>query len=336
MNQCSSGPSLEGSNVCPPGLSHAQNKYTVVSWNVGTIRDFARMCFVEQRKRDHGIGHAQQEYRRKEEAYVKAVGDLRVNMHFAPPDKSEAARQSLNRKMGAHRYVDSEGLQRRSQLFQRSFSQLGNPDIICLQEAWQLEDYVLRSILPPGYAFSRKSGDDGVVVWNSAKFDMAQCVDVTYASNRNPSTIIILKARDSSATICVASAHLAGFSLAFGEEGAKGVEEGDLQIEADLKTMATTRADLYLYAGDLNTPSALYSRRHEIAKGRGYVFDTAEEPTVYDFNLRREDGITSMPVRLDYICAKGGKVEPRPLEGVHLDNFNRPSDHIPISAVVSF
>ena len=245
-------------------------------------------------------------------------------------------------------------------MFQEAFQLLGTTDIICLQESTEMQSQDLQNILPSGYSFfsyETTAGRDGTIVWNSEKFDKVAHANVTYDPTyiplpeycSAPDTIVLLRDRMNGTTICVGSAHLRGFSLAYNllekdeeQQELKKAQTGDNQTKYDLDTMDAISADLYVFAGDYNVTREHYQPRFDIIYNHAYITDIHDDnPTMYDINLKEQDGETPKPVKLDYIFVKGRKdvqvqVQHIDLQKTQLDNFNRPSDHLPIGAQVQF
>ena len=104
--------------------------------------------------------------------------------------------------------------------------------------------------------------------------------------------------------------------------------------------MEGVQADLYIFAGDFNVTAEHYPARLDIIREYEYINDeTDTSPTIYDANLK--DGETPKPARLDHIFVKGGKggkveIQNVDLPRTPLNAFNRPSDHLPIGAQVTY
>ncbi len=311
----------EGSNESDRQKKSAA--YKIVSWNVATFRDYSNLCSIK-----NGMVQGLQ--------FLEAYQESQKGAAYQATDEESAARTVF---------------------FRQAFQQFGNPDIICLQESWEMRQEDIQAILPPGYSFFSYESDAGkecTVVWHSEKFSKIGHTDLVYdpthiiSVNSAPDTIALLKDNANGTTICVCSAHLRGFSLAYGtsEETLKQLEltkaqAGDNQTQVDLKAMDTVQADLYLFAGDFNVTMEHYQQRFDLIARHGYVTDRSDNgPTIYDANLKEEDGITPKPVRLDYIFVKGGKnahvhIQHIDLPRTELNEYNnRPSDHLPIGAQV--
>lgn len=296
--------------------------YRIVSWNVGTLADYSNMFFINtQLKAGTALGSAYQK--------------TNDNPYFVNPEEKKG----------------------RQLIFKNAFEQFGNPDIICLQETWQMSKDYLQAILPPGYShfsYENRDGKNCTVVWKSEKLsqvDHAKLLhDPEYIPHRNsaPDTIVLLKDTATGTTICVDSAHLRGFSLAYDtfdetlkKQELKTAETGDNQTRYDLDTMDAVPADFYVIAGDFNATLEHYKPRFKIIEDHGYFTDlTDKSPTIYDGNLREEDGLTPKPARLDHIFVKGQtnlqvKMQYVPLKRTELNDFTRPSDHLPIGADVT-
>lgn len=307
------------------GKDGAQSStYSVVSWNVATLRDYSNMCFINNKMQ----GGAE---------FLDAYNELLTGAPYQATEQEKLARSGL---------------------FQQAFQKFGNPDIICLQESWEMKQRELEAILPEGYSafsYETSAGRDCTVVWNTSKFSKINHANIVYdpeyipSFNSSPDTIVLLKDNTNGTTICVGSAHLRGFSLAYNtfEEMRKmqelhRAEAGDNQTRYDLDTMEGAQADLYIFAGDFNVTAEHYPARLDIIREYGYTNDeTDSSPTIYDANLREDDGETPKPARLDHIFVKGregSKVEIQnvDLQRTSLNAFTRPSDHLPIGAKVSY
>ncbi|MCC5832826.1 MAG: hypothetical protein JJU12_07275 [Chlamydiales bacterium] len=304
-------------------LIHKINKlatYRVVSWNVGTTRDYSNMRFLYKEIKSGATFL---------DAYTKLIRN--------PP---------------FHTSNDEKG--ERVELFQKAFKQFGNPDIICLQESWEMPSETLSTVLPSGYCYFRDPDQDGCIAWNASKFSKLNHAKLIYnyeyipSINSSPDTIVLLKDNIHETIICVGSAHLRGFSLAYNnifDEKLKKLElrkaeAGDNQTRYDLNTMNAIEADLYIFTGDFNVTSNHYPARLNIIESYGYVSDLNDtSPTIFDANLKEDDKGRPKPAKLDYFFVKEGKgsvvgIKSDALLGP-LSDFNRPSDHLPIRAQIT-
>lgn len=142
--------------------------YSVVSWNVGTLRDYSNMCFINN-KMQCGA------------KFLDAYNELLTGAPYHATEQEKLARTGL---------------------FQQAFLQFGNPDIICLQESYQMKQEELKAILPEGYSnFSYETSSAGrncTVVWNTSKFSKISHANIFYdpeyipSFNSSPDTIILL------------------------------------------------------------------------------------------------------------------------------------------------
>jgi hypothetical protein len=305
-----------------------QSTYRVVSWNVATSKDYSNMCFIKQKM---------------------ACG---TNLADACDELLMDAWSSFQ--------ASQEEYAARADLFRQAFHKFEDLDIICLQESWEMEPEDLKAILPEGYStfsYYNSDGRECAIAWNTSKFSKVDHANLSYASdyissfNSAPDTIALLKDLINGTTICVGSAHLRGFSLAYAtfEEEIRRQQElykaqaGDNQARYDLAIMDAVQADLYIFAGDLNTTDEHYPARLNIIRGHGYFSDTSDSnPTIYDANLKENDKKTPKPAKLDHIFVKGREGSQvlihsiNPLQSTPLNNFNRPSDHLPIGAEISY
>lgn len=304
--------------------SDPQITYLVVSWNVATLGDYSNMCFIKNKMKNGSD-------------FSDAYHELSAGASYEASTEERAARANL---------------------FEQAFQQFGNPDIICLQESWEMKPQELEAMLPEGYsAFSYENGDgrDCTIVWNSAKFSKINHAKMHYDAEyiptctSAPDTIALLRDNTNGTTICVGSAHLRGFSLAYetfnemqrGRE-LKSAKTGDHQARYDLETMEAVQADLYIFAGDFNVTQEHYPARLDIIRSYGYISDSKDfDPTIYDANLKESDGETPKPAKLDHIFVKAkeqSEVQIRSVDLLHttLNDFNRPSDHLPIAAEISY
>jgi endonuclease/exonuclease/phosphatase family metal-dependent hydrolase len=302
----------------------SQSSYRIVSWNVATLRDYSNMCFINKKMQEGS-------------EFLTAYNEF------------------LN---GAAYEASTEEKQARVGLFQQTFQQFGNPDIICLQETWEMKPQDLQAILPEGYSFfsyENNAGRDCTIVWNSSKFSKISHANINYdpeyipSYNSSPDTIALLKDNTNGTTICVGSAHLRGFSLAYEtfedmrkKQELERAKTGDNQARYDLDTMDAVQADLYIFAGDFNVTTEHYQPRFDIIREHGYITDVTDSTTtIYDANLRESDGVSPKPVRLDHIFVKGREGTAVQIQSVDvgattLNDFNRPSDHLPIGAEVTY
>lgn len=302
-------------------ILRVDGSYHIVTWNVGTKRDYSNMCCIKN-KMNSGT------------SFVDAF-DKRLEI--------EATREESKNRVA---------------IFKNAFSQFNNPDIICLQETWQMQPKALQDLLPKGYTHyscqDKNCDHDCTIVWNSEKFVKQDEAELNYPQDclvsplaSAPDTILLLKDTTNGMTICVDSAHLKGFSLAYDTLLTKNEEldkakKGDNQARYDLATMDQVQADLYVFAGDFNVTRQHYCHRLHIIEKHGYITDLLDtKPTIYDVNLKEENN-NPKAAKLDHIYAKGGKnvqveIKETILQRTELNNFNdRPSDHIPIGAKVSY
>ncbi len=283
------------------GDNREQSSYRIVSWNVATLRDYSNMCFLKNQI---------QEGRQFLDAYMTLL-------------------------IGDDYHVSEEEKRARVDLFQEAFGQFGNPDIICLQESWQMKPEDLEAILPEGYStfsYENPAGRECTIAWNTAKFSKMNHANISYdpeyirSFNSSPDTIVLLRDNTNGTTLCVGSAHLRGFALSyevFEEELRKKelqeAQTGDNQTRYDLETMKAVQADLYIFAGDFNVTAEHYPDRLDIIREYGYITDADDsDPTIYDANLTEEDG-SPKPAKLDHIFVKGGDGSEVHIQSINLE-----------------
>lgn len=289
------------------------SSYHIVSWNVGSLRDYANMCLIK-------------------------------NMLNNGSEFSSAFREAKKCQYVA---TGSEKITRNG-IFREAFQQFGNPDIICLQETQWMRPQDFNAILPPGYSYftSEVEGKRNcTVIWNTEKFSSLHPVPLNYdrqvITNPAPDTVVLLQDKTDGVKICVDSVHLRGFSLADRANSSEKAKPGDYQALCDLAALNKVVADFYIFAGDLNATPQHYPKRAAIIRSYGYTTDETDmTPTVYDGNLENNDG-SPEAVRLDYIFVKArngahAHIRSERLKKNELNDFKkRPSDHIPIGAEVT-
>ena len=233
--------------MAPHALHEEGGSYKIVSWNLGTRKDYSNICFIK-----HELNRVETRWKIAIAVAILALGLFLVCglLYYFQQDllsrvaacggialmlgdavvvavilskwKGRAARVSK-----AYQELHSSGelqlgytttlkeQQDRTRIFQKAFRQFGNPDIMCLQGTEEMSSEDLINILPKGYTFFRnEKEEDGVedkttVVWNAQKFSKVGHTVDAY------NTIILLEDGINGATICVANAHLPSFSLAY-------------------------------------------------------------------------------------------------------------------------
>jgi endonuclease/exonuclease/phosphatase family metal-dependent hydrolase len=313
--------------------THSKSKiYTILSWNVGTISDFSKMCYMRDALKNHEMFN-----------------------HFDYKPHHPKANKDY-----------------RNDLFNGAFEEM-EPDIICLQEIWQLTSKDFQDMLPLGYgafAYQNQNGMDCAVCWNANKFTMIAKAEMTRPpstydirgttlsdiisisqsefpsldhntlrefTNRAPDTIVLLHDKSNDVSICVASVHLKGFSLDYNNLPGKQYELkkakiGDEQTVYNLDVMKLVKADGYIFAGDMNVTQQHYPARLDIIRQSGYITNDDISPTIYDSNLKESDGFTPQFVKLDHIFVKGASHVDTELV---CDSSKWISDHFPISAKIT-
>ncbi len=311
-------------NIFKDPEKNIEGSYRIVSWNVATLRDYSNL---------RSLHNNMKEGREFFEAYQKTLNDA---VYQATP----------------------QDIDKRERLFKKAFLRFENPDILCLQETAEMGVDDFQKILPDDYSFfsyENRDGKECTIVWNSTKFTKIDHADLSYDAeyissiNSSPDTIALLRDADKT-LVCVASAHLRGFSLNYEaleetlkQQQLRAAAAGDHQTEYDLETMKrASEADVYVFAGDFNATPQHYPPRFNIIQRHGYITDGADtDPTIYDANLKEADEMTPTCVKLDYIFAKGRekvqvRVQQLDLQRTDLGVFNRPSDHLPVAAQVQF
>lgn len=324
--------------------------YNVVSWNIASLDDYARI--VQYRE------HLQNQEKNRQN-YVKANQEL-----------SEQKPRALE---------ENDFTQRKNMFKQQFFAFAAEgADIICLQESREItnnskmagvENY-LESILPENYGcFSckdRNGDNECTIIFNQQKFDLIAYANLVYDINVNqygvwrntPNTLILLKDKENGTTICVASTHLQGFALNYKdyseeseEEGKRKQQEkrksiaGEFQLQYELNTIKgvtelNETVDLFLYMGDFNVPFQDSSQRFTILNYYHYKTYKCTQPTFLSGDLKDKNDRGPLPVKLDYIYAKGGKNYQMDIKNndnnneEKIYNFDRPSDHLPVRAKV--
>jgi len=294
--------------------------YKVVTWNVGTRADYFNMCSVK-----HDLAEGK--------LLSTAYENMARPPYYSPSQDEKTARKNL---------------------FHTAFTQFEKPDIICLQEDYEMDGTYISQILPGygGFRYQLKGKSDASVFWDDSKFSLIGNAEVEYdlGEDRAPSTIVQLKDNNNGTTICVGSAHLRGLSLAKISSSDEAIrkqegitaEVGNKQAKYDLGMMSAVQADLYIFAGDFNVTAEHYPARLDLIREHGYVNDpTDTEPTIYDLNLTETDGVTPKPAKLDHIFAKGREgsqvqIKKLDLNKPTLNDFYRPSDHLPVGAQITY
>jgi exonuclease III len=290
----------------------------LLSWNIGTQRDFANMAYIKNKL---AKGHS----------LAEAFSDL---IKETLPDPTE------------------DELKSRLALIRQVIEKQGHLDLLCLQESWQIKN--LKDILPETFSFfiyKNKDGYDGAVCWKKDDFRFLSHADLDYqqampeALDAAPDTLVLLQHIPSNAKICVVSSHLRGFSLssaqALGGQNQKKAVDGDNQAIYNLNTLNKIPADLFVYAGDVNTTRDIYTKRLALLHQAGYVTDEDDKaPTIYDASLKESDQKTPKAVKLDYVFIRPGAVENASVQtqaATPIQDFSlRPSDHVPVMASLRF
>src|ERR1700733_2164273 len=277
-------------------------KYSIVSWNMATLGNYPNILYIREAMKN-GL------------TYQEAMKAL-----LATPNDQVLSEHTLTLKVKWER----------TQMFRNAFSDFGKPDILCLQGTGDMKESDLKEILRNGYtSFTYDDKDkkhDCTVVWNAAKFTKIGHAKLTSSHRLMPDTIVLLKDNANGATICVCSAHLVDSRQMRQPKG------GDAQTRYLLATMEAIPANLYLFNSTREHDPARLDTLEELGYNT-YLNDV--EPTTYDSNLKDKNGCP-MPARLDDVYSKGGKMRKAYLQRTLLSSSNRPSDHLPIAAEVSF
>jgi endonuclease/exonuclease/phosphatase family metal-dependent hydrolase len=301
-------------SVCGYRTHSLSKSYTIVSWNVGTISDFSKMCYMRDALKKHEIfNHF--DYKPH---HPKANKDYKN-------DLLSTAMEELK--------PDILCLQEIWQFTSKDFQ-----DMLPVGYG--------------AFAYHNQNGMDCAVCWNADKFTMIAKANITSIvqsefpsldhnslrefTNRAPDTIVLLHDKSNDTSICVASVHLKGFSLqdlAGKQYELKKAKIGDEQIVYDLNVMQLVKATGYIITGDMNVTQQHYPTRLDIIRQTGYVTNDDILPTIYDSNLKEADGFTPQFVKLDHIFVKGA---------VRVDTKTIPesakwiSDHFPVAATIKF
>src|ERR1700722_2856852 len=218
------------------------HKIKVVSWNVGTRGDYGNMCHLKQRVKFF-MGKNE-----REGAFVDIGNNIFEDVGFFIAEEATTEKKALTKEEAlweAWQEVSTSGGYDTTQeeenarmgIFQHAFEQFDNPDIICLQESHQIEKEKDWERILPGYTvftYARYHECNCTIAWKSAQFSKVDQAKIMYdpdyipSSSSAPDTIVLLKDNANGTTICVGSAHLCGFSLAY--ETLEGEEkEANLQ-----------------------------------------------------------------------------------------------------------
>jgi endonuclease/exonuclease/phosphatase family metal-dependent hydrolase len=296
------------------GIWMKPKRYSIVSWNVGTISDFSKMCyFRDALKNNIPFNHFQQPH------HPKANKDYKN-------DLLKSALEDMDRP-------DIICLQEIWQFTSKDFQ-----DILPFGYG--------------AFAYQNQNGMDCAVCWNANKFTMIAKADIESIAqsefpsldhnsfceftNRAPDTIVLLHDKSNDVSICVASVHLKGFSLDYNNLPGKQYELqkakiGDEQTIYNLDVMKLVKANCYIIAGDMNVTQQHYPTRLDIIRHRGYSTNDDISPTIYDSNLTESDGFAPQFVKLDHIFVKGVScIETKSIP----ESAKWISDHFPVAATI--
>ncbi len=245
------------------------------------------------------------------------------------------------KKMKGKKWQKVQALQQnRQQLLKRMFADFANSgsDLICLQEAYTITP----ADLPPGYAMAQDTTPgfdkrqpigqgDTTVIYNTQRFKY-----VTHNAGHK-FTVVKLLDKTTKKTVSVASAHLKGCNpftpTQVLNRRTNQMEmddiQGNKQLEEIQDTFASFQSNVNIIGMDANV-TPLHPRIQGLI-GNKFFFDAKKHfnPTCF------VDPIYFIPTRLDYIAANCTNGSCKITNEATTFTGKNPSDHTPITSIIS-
>lgn len=239
---------------------------SIMSWNVGSDGDFARIEGVTNK------------HVKIDETVVKIAKE---KLEIKSPDEQQTHLD----------HVRSYRLDRIQSVFNAYAPAV---PIFCLQEC----DAETLNKLPENYEHIQgDQSQDTAVAWDKTRFKLIETKNVAKDKER---TLVILEELETGLKVGVCSAHLTGCDPDQPDEF--DAQEGNDQLDAIEKELNGLTSDLNIVGMDANT-TPNYERRTEILKTRGFAIDQFKKETNY--NYRKAEAKENPLQKVDYIAAKG-------------------------------
>lgn len=253
-------------------MSSANGVYHVLTWNVGSDADLAKIETLAQPKDKFGLAV---DYGRAVQEHGKEEGTK----------KYDADSQALSNYRNSRIKVILDSL---------------NPDIMCLQEVGRDLPKVKKWFDTSKYEVLNGDGEDATIVYNKKKFDL---ITTENPRNRANYAIAELVDKQTKKSICVVSAHLrnAGDPV---ELSGDGDEEVDIILKHTEEFKKKHKTDAVVIGLDANAIRDYQGRIGKLQKANFEADPYNRSTNIQLKNERKKNPTDEVTVKIDHICVQ--------------------------------